>query len=326
MRNEKITALLCAALICIPMLTGCQLAQADMGAEAGSDRFAGNDMLAGVLVTTEYLDLFDMESYLNDNISIVGDGVISIDGDMQNYQGRIYATLETRTSINDETGESVQHEEYVFKGINGIAYFIYNISNATESYIATSSNEGISDGNLYISVDDDGELRTLEGTVYVTNSNMTRYYINPVYQSADGSIYAISGSGISASGEYGEGLMMSQTVSDTYSVTENGETKVYGTSATISVSVIYEPEKIAVLQMDAESSVVSRTEFMPGTLPDTVAPEPGAEYIIVETHKRNHEGENIIAREIYSRDNTSLATFFARPDGICVKRSTEIVW
>ena len=74
----KKTRTLLLILIFVLSLSGCQLARTDL--ESTGDR------LVGVLVTEEYLDLFDMEAYLNDNLNVFK-GDMVLDGDISDYQG-----------------------------------------------------------------------------------------------------------------------------------------------------------------------------------------------------------------------------------------------
>ena len=55
-----------AALLC-----GCSLARSDMDASAAS-----RDRLIGVYITTEYIDLFDLEGYIGANASALSGGSI----------------------------------------------------------------------------------------------------------------------------------------------------------------------------------------------------------------------------------------------------------
>lgn len=69
MKNKKrkslcLSVLLLMQLLMLTLLSGCQLAREDEG--------ENGDRLVGVFVTTEYIDLFDMERYLNDNLRAVG--------------------------------------------------------------------------------------------------------------------------------------------------------------------------------------------------------------------------------------------------------------
>ena len=60
--------ILCGVLLLILglPLSGCQLAS-----DRGED---SEDQLVGVFVTTEYLDLMDMDAYLNDHLNELTDG------------------------------------------------------------------------------------------------------------------------------------------------------------------------------------------------------------------------------------------------------------
>lgn len=66
-------AAICLAAFLSGILAGCQLALEDAGADASESR------LIGVFLTTEYLDLFDFESYLKDNIGRFSGGEINLD-------------------------------------------------------------------------------------------------------------------------------------------------------------------------------------------------------------------------------------------------------
>lgn len=325
MKYKWIMALCCAMLLCA--LAGCQLARETAGANAHEDK------LIGVFITTEYLDLFDFEGYLNDNISGFRGGEISVDGDTQKYQGRLYATLISRPLTNEETGEITQMEEYVFENVEGIPCFVVTMPmpelGENDSYIASSSNEAVSDEHIAASYGDESRGITLTGTIYTAPSNKKHtYYFNPVYQSADGSVYVTtSGSGFMVNDEsYSEGSVYSQTLEAVTTVTENGETKTDSMSVTVSISVMFAPEKIVILQMDADSSILSRTEYAPGSVPESLVPEADTAYLIVETHKRDDTNSLKIAREVYGRDAESFETFSVREDGICVKRWTQIEW
>ena len=89
---------------------------------------------------------------------------------------------------------------------------------------------------------------------------------------------------------------------------------------------MFAPELVSVLQMDHDTRLISRHEYAPGGMPEEIAAEPGAAFLIVETRKLDHEGKPVISREIYGSDAESIATFYARPDDICVKTWTPVNW
>lgn len=322
--KHKIIISMCCALMLLS-LTGCQLAQENAGINEYEDR------LVGILVTTEYLDLFDFENYLNDNLNNFRGSNIIVDGNTQKYQERLYATLITRTLTNEETGEKSEMEEYVFESIEGISYFAPTVPATAEreSYTSSISDEAISEGHMSINYGDDKNSTSLEGTIYTSPSNKDHtYYFNPVYQSSDGSVYVLPERGgfMVNLESYSEGSVYSQTLDNTTTITENGKVKTDSISVKLSISVMFSPEKIIILQMDAESKLLSGTEYAPDTLPQTINMETSTDYLIVETHKRNGNGSKIVTREIYSRDVENISTFFVRADGICVKRWTQIEW
>ena len=92
MMNRKIFAVFLAFFILL-MSTGCQLAREDMAENRSGDK------LIGVFITKEYLDLFDIESYFNDNIhKISPGGSIAIDGDTKSMRD-VYTPISSPVSI-----------------------------------------------------------------------------------------------------------------------------------------------------------------------------------------------------------------------------------
>lgn len=322
MKYKMSTAAICLAAFLSSILAGCQLAREDAGANASEDR------LIGIFLTTEHLDLFDFDGYLKDNIGNFSGGKINIDGNAEKYQGRLYAELKTKTLTNAETGEKTETTEYVFPNFKGITFFStwFPVTVENSSCYTTVSDEEISDGRVDVKQDDQGSSITMEGTIYVTPGHVKAYFFNPVYQSSDGSVYAMTGHGISASGDSPEGTAYSQTLDAAYTTAENEKTKKDSISVKISVSVMNPPEKIVVLQMGADGSLVFRTEYNPGEMPEAIVPEKNTEYFIVETKKASNSGDGTISRKLYGKDADTLEAFYCRKDGICVKQRVQIKW
>lgn len=319
--NKHFKALTLALLVAAVLaLGGCQLALEDQ-AEA-----AAGDVLVGVLVTQDYLDLFDMEGYLNDNLGqLVDGGEIRSDGSGQQYQGRLYATLTL-----DERGQA---EDYVFPGVEGIACMSVRVPATAEgdSYISSGSDPALSDKNMHVIVTDEEDRTELSGTIYVAPSRTDQpVYVNPVYQSADGSVYAISGNGFQADGSTDEGLVYASTVEDSSTWTENGESKTVSMWVEIAVNVMFPPERIVLLQLDADSNILERTEYAPGQLPERLTLAAETEFILAETHKQAPDGRTVVSRELRERprqeDKEILTTYLCREDGICVQHHTTLRW
>jgi len=318
MKRSLIAAICCAVVLSV--LSGCQLAKEQTDGNAYEDR------LIGVFITTEFLSLFDIESYFNN--SGFRDGEILMDGRMQAYQNRLYATLVTKTLINEKTGEEIQTEDFVFEGIDGIPFFTPTIPKTSEheGYGTTLLGDAISNRHISIYVGDNINSTTMEGTIFVSPlKNNPAFYFNPVYQSADYSVYLVSGQGLSMSGDVASGATMNQTLEATTTIMENGITKTDSMSISISISTMFAPEKIIILQMDAENSLISRAEHKTDAMPKTFTPEISTAYIIVETHKQDNTGNAIISRNIYDNDSDSFETFIVREDGICIMYFTQII-
>ncbi len=285
----------------------------------------GQDRLVGLFVTTEYLDLFDFGGYFEDHMGDMINGG-EIKGDTSAYEGRLYATLVEKPYVSD-TGETVMTRDYVFEGVEGFPYFYAHVTDEQGSYTTAYGDEAVSGGQNAFAYTDEGESVNLEGTIYVAASLAGKtFYFNPVYQAADGSIYATTGNGFSSQGDHSEGELYAQTLSATYSETKNGVTTADSISIKLGIGVLYPPTRICVLQLDAESAVLSAELYAPGNLPESIAPAKGAAYIVVESYKTDAGGNEVVERKLYERGAESIETFYARDDGVCVRQFTALDW
>lgn len=316
--------ILAACVLAVAFLLG--LSGALVLADEGGGQIQ-EDRLVGVFVTSEYLDLFDFEGYLEDHIGDMFDGG-EIEGDTSAYQGRLYAALVEEPYVS-ETGETVMTRRYAFEGVEGFPYFYARLTDEAGVYSAAYGDEAVADGHSYFSFTDEGDDVKLEGVIYVASPSSSAgmmHFFNPVYQAADGSVYAVAGSSISADANGSEGEAYSQTISATYTETVNGEVTTDSTSVKISISVMFAPTRIRVVQFGAQGGVLADDEYLPGTLPESIEPQRSAAYIVVETYKTAPDGTVIISRTLYEQDDESMETFHARADGICVKQLTALVW
>lgn len=304
-------------------LAGCQLAQ------EGKETADIEDRLIGVFITTEHLDLFDMEGYLNDNLPGIVNGEIMADDNSGKYQDRLYAKLEEKTLTSEETGEETTIEEYVFEGVEGIRYFAAEMEDKEnqEPYTSTSADDSISGGHVGIFNGDEEDKITLEGTIYYTHqySNST-FYMNPVYQSRDGSVYAMGGNGIMTQGIEGERAKSTMSLESSTTRTENGKSKKQSASVKITFAAAYPPEKILVWQMDERHQILSGEEYMPGKMPETISPELETAYLIVETFQKAADGTTQIERELYGKEEETVTTRNCLENGICEEVYTQLVW
>jgi len=296
------------------MLSGCRLAKEDFGTNKYDDK------LIGILITTKSLDQFELGNYLNEN--------------PQKYQNRILANLISKTMISEVTEQSYEAEEYIFDSIEGIAFYSPTIpaKDGGGRHINTTEDEIISDISKALNYSDNDSSMALTGTIYITQSSKhDKLYVNPVFQSPDGSVYTTSGStAFLVQAGYGEGHFMSLSYSATTATTNNRTTTTHDASITIRLNLLFTPERITIVQMDADSQLIARTDYFPGTLPQEFTPASNTDYIIVETHKFDRLGNSVITRDIYDRvptqNDTLIATFSARDDGFCIKNYSQLKW
>lgn len=322
MCKKKLYLIISAILAC--SLTGCQLASENAGTDGNEEH------MIGVFVTTEYLDLFDMDRYLDRHIGALSGGEITVEP-TDNYQEKLYAVLKT-VEETDENGRQTESSEYVFEGVEGISFFAptYPETEDEDSYIGTSSDDAVSDTHLDVSVGDAEDKTTLTGTIYLSpeSGSERTYYVNPVFQCSDGSVYVTSGNGYQTNPDESdaEGELWNVTLDFTSTTTENGISKKDTFSVSVSFSSIYRPEKLVLLQMAPDSSILSRTEYAPGEMPDLLTPDSETEYLIVETHKTDTDGAPVVTRETVSRGQEAFDTFYCRKDNICAVRTTRLQW
>lgn len=320
MKNRFTVLFLCTLIILI--LCGCTLATPDEGYESTD---AGR--LIGALVTTEPLDLFDDESFIKDNLDKIISGNDIYVYNASAYEGRLYAALKARELTDSDTGKASVVQEYVFDTVGGAAYFAASTPQADgTSCTVSSSDNRVSDGHISITASDSGDSVSIEGTVYISHSMCNKiFYINPVYQDTNG-VYAVSGSGYSQSGDSVPGSLYTATLSSSSTSTVNGKQQS-GVSGEVklSISVMLSPAKIAVLQFGHGGELISRNEYAPGELPDTIASEKETEYIIVETYGND---SSVISRELYdkSTDADSITTYHEDSEGYMVSQHIKLIW
>ena len=147
-------------------LSGCQLAQEGAGTESGGDR------LIGAFVARDSFSL--------DELALTGGKNVHVE------QGRLYATV--------EQGENHHAEQMDFGGVEGAYLICPTWTNEDGEAWGEQFAENFCDIHWNIEVTDSGENDTIEGTVYIlpnTPDDDLHNFVNPVYQTADGKIYAV---------------------------------------------------------------------------------------------------------------------------------------
>lgn len=295
--------------VCL-LLSGCQLAQPDAQEEKDKDR------MVGVFITTEYLDLFDMEAYLKDHSNLLSGGTIDRSEDSA-YNGRIYA------KYIEETNEVGTNVRYVFEDLEGIltaSYLVKPHGGNLEAYWMSAVTEGICDVSIAHHARDDGEDHSISGTIYLSPEYIDPcFYFNPVYQTEDGDVYLMAGQGLSF--ETGFAGSSCHTLNETATYTENGTTRSYTAESKITLECAVPAKVVIVLHMDENNNILSRNEYTADELPETLTPEAGTAYLLVEEHTAQ-----TIRRSLYQPGDDSISVFKALENQICVKSQIVVQW
>ncbi len=308
MNKRTFTALLALILL---LACGCSLAQPEENVTT-----TATDRLAGVFITTEHLDLNDMDAWLEENAGRLLDGESPLAPGVGDAQARIYAEL-TEKTITDSSGTAHTTLTYEFKGLDGIflAVYIMGERDADSSYRMTDSSEYVVDLQTALKSLDNETVTELTGSIFIPNTAPgIVFYFNPIYQTADGEVYLVPGRGMQASA----GLATQKLTAST-TATENGQT--HSSSIEVKIDCVEIAKKIVFIEMDENNTAIGRTEFIPGRMPDEFIPAEGAAYLIVEEHL-----EGGVSRSVYQNGDAPIAVFYS-PDGrLCLQHHTTVTW
>ena len=284
---------LIAMILAISMLAGCQLASEEKKEDPYQDK------LVGVFITFERMDLdFDIEGWIEDN-GITDGAEISLEESLQ-YQEKLPVTL--------------SDEGWVVPGHEGISVGRY----WNGEYWTGFSSEGICELNSNISATDAGDNIAVEGTVYFPADAEVMLCINPVYQTPEGEFYVVQGNSCHSHLQTGS---MSQSVRDEKTWTQDGTAYTFCAEFKTTVQGVELAEKVVLVWMDADHSEVSRAEYDPNALPESVTPAEGAAYLIVE----EIAGENI-TRTIYQPEDEQITVYYRGEQPWCLPDIMEIHW
>ena len=304
---KKLIALM--LIVCV-MLTGCRLATD----EVNDNGLVNPDKLVGVVVTTEHLDLFDIEAFLKDNPQALKGGSIGSVG--PEYQNRIYAQEEIENSTTED-GVPCTTVYYNFDHMEGIKLLAYQTKTVLEDgsvlseTTVCSNTEGIYEARMGNGMN--------EGTIFVPEGDEAAFFTNPVYQDSDGRLYLLAGTGISMQEMQGS---MWQTITEKRTESENGQetaSEEYGFK--ICVTAVTVTERVAIIQMSGDNTVLDRKEFDPNEMPEELTPEEGCAYILVEEYAGDE-----ISRTMIEPDDRYITVYVKSDQPYCVARGTEILW
>ena len=289
-------------LLTVTLLSGCQLAQ-----EEGGDT-GGDDVLIGIFVCK--------------------DARVSVD-EALDEDGRYYATVESRTTINPSTGEETTNEVYTFPDLEGMYYyFIIDRSDPEVVSSITGPNEGVFDQGTAYEYTENVDRANLKASFYAARgSGMESFHGNPIYMTADGEVYVTSGGAGIIFHDFEDGGSMGHVShSQTSTMTVGGETETWEITAKAAFAYRSVPHTIVLLQMDDQGNCLRRTEFDPGQAPERLTPEGETAYFIVESWGTKASGVPATIREIVDRDEEYLITWYLLDNGFFNNQTTYLEW
>lgn len=308
-KNDRKKMIILMLTLTLVILSGCNLAK--------EGRSKGKDKLIGALITQEYLELALMGAETDPSfMEALEDGDFQLDGKIKTHEGKVYATPSPET------------KNYIFEGIEGFSMYspTMYMMDEDESYTSMYADEAISDADLQIHVGDTEKI-IVEGTLYYSSLTENKaMYLNPVYQTEKGLVYAVPGQGMSFSVEGSLENSGAQTLEETVTINDNGVEKTSSAFVKINYKSMFKPEKITVVEMSEYNRQLMRREYKPGTLPEKMEIRTEVAYLIIETLKNDAEGKDIVTRDIIDREETRFDSFFEREDGIIIRSQTEVEW
>ena len=338
-----LTILLATALL---LTCGCSLAQPAPETDALS-----GDRLVGVMVTTEYLDLFDMEAWLNDNIDKLNVGeTTQISGDIAKYEGRIYAQVVEMPSKGSDGSTRILHTWEFPESLDSIVGALFLCPTVTDSesgeqYTSSVSNGCISDAHTHVKSTDHGDSIELSCTVYfdpyfiptetitdgATGLEMEHiaFYTNPVYQTPEGDVYVTSGMGNSYSVTKDMGMdtfSSSTTLTDSVTETVNGISSETENKVIVNYQGVRIAQSITVLEVNANDKLLRRKSYLPAEFPTELTVGTDTAYVIVETLSTDSEGTETVSRQICSTDHPDecFEVFVPAENGFAIKQTTKV--
>lgn len=312
--GKRLFALFLAAIL----LAGCQLAEPETETK-------GYDRLVGVFVTREHLNLFDMESYLQDNTGKLAHGGALTVEDSSQYNRRVYAVL-VEEEWTDEEGNSHSSCTYEFPDLEGQLFSDFWIEKGTESYWSNDAGEWFSEiHNGYNHGDHESIGLEMEATIYVSpEMEEILFFYNPVYQTPEGEVYLVEGQGSSC--QFFQGSSMIHTLSDEKTTTVDGVQRRDWTDIQVKVACIRPAERIVLNFMDENNQVFSTLEYTGEEIPAEISAPEGATYVICEVYRQDESGEETLVRQITDPDGEAIEVYREVEHGICRKTTLDVLW
>lgn len=304
MNKRKILSLLLAAVL---LLSGCSLARPETEADAQQHE----DAMVGVLVTFEPLDLFDFERYFSDNADKIVSGGMVGEADAAEYQNCLFAE-------KNEAGR------YVFPEVEGYVWLCTRETDGENTSTVMQGDAAFDVTENRVETTDSSVKYAFAATIYQVpdDSGMAQIYVNPLYQTKGGRVYALSGNGISTNTDGGAGSM-TMTRHQTRSQTEGGKTTEQSFEAAISYQIAAEPESVDIYWMSAEAGLIRQERYAPDAVPEQLDADGADFLVVVETGADGSARHTICDPET---NDGQLQVLVPEENRMLILQFSEVIW
>lgn len=279
------------------------------GAE-DSQGLAGADRLIGVFITRDCLDALGPDFRTHTGI----DGMTRV-------------RLEAKQVFEEHPssdGGTVLMPNYIFEGVEGLALYAPTIVIDGDPCFTNRIDPGLGEVKTDIHEQEQRTDLSLEGTLWlIEGGGLTSVILNPVYQSQDGSVYALTGDGADFSGMGENGFETTLGLSEESNWQFSGETRGHSAKITVHFKSMPAFRTYTLTQFGADNTVLSSDTFLPGELSESIKPLPDTAFMVLE---QTNQRDGAVTRTLHQRGDSYLTTFTARPDGLCVPEQSEISW
>ncbi len=294
-------------------LGGCSLAR-----DEEQTKLPLNDQLAGMYITMES-ETGEIPAWDADTMGMEPLHSFQSEGE------KLYADrVETPDTTDD--GVSDPKDSWAFPGDYGLSFLVFyeRATEESEGFWTGNRDPEIADGHIGTKTGDKGTQTELEGTIYVSDtvkSGELSLFVNPVYQTPDGMLYALGTAPVGSDAATMGGT--TQTLSQEAEITLANGVKTCGGTMTLHIERVTLPERYVVLEMGGENQVLRSAEYAPEEMPEVYTPGADTAYLILESR-----GAEKTVRTVYSPDDESktMDTFSPGRYGICIKGYTRIEW
>ena len=281
-----------------------------LGGVEDSQGFAGADRLIGVFITRDCLDALGSDFQTHTGI----DGMTRI-------------RLEAKQVFEEcpsSDGGTVLMPNYLFEGAEGLAMYAPTVFIDGDPCFTNRIDPGLGEVKTGIHEQDQRTDLSLEGTLWLAEGGgLTSLILNPVYQSEDGSVYALTGNGADLSDMGENGIETTMNLSEETNWQFSGETRGHSAKITVHFKSMPEFRTYTLTQFGEDNTVLSSDNFLPGEAPESIKPLPDTAFMVLE---QTNQRDGSVTRTLHQRGDSYLTTFTARPDGLCVPASSDIIW